>query len=413
MQLTDSERDLLAGKGGEAARRALEMQLKVGDFFQAERFVPVSSAHVMADSEALGDVGIRFLEELAEIGGRCSVPTTINPRGADFLHFRALGQSEDVVAQERRIIAAFEKLGALAVNTCINYESITPPRFGEHLAWGDTGTVIFANSVAGARSNFEGGPVAVAAAITGRTPAYGYHLDQQRRATVNVEVQAVPKEPSDWGAIGCWIGRQVGDYWQVPALTGLDGQPSITELKQLGASLASYGSLAMFHLVGVTPEAPTLAAAGGGCEPARKIVMPPDGIADAYRSFQPEQERPDLVVFSAPQLSLVEIRRIADLLDGRTVHPDVQLLLTTNHAYRSLAERLGFVAQIERSGGLVLDDVCFYILHARELGQQNHWRTLVTDSAKLANIIAGYGYNPVLRPTAVCIEAAVSGRLPW
>src|SRR5579883_315436 len=221
MQLNEAEQALLDGKGGEAARRAIEMQIKVGDFFQAERFVVVSSAHVMADSEALGEAGIRFLEELADLGGRCSVPTTINPRGADFVHFQLLGQPEDVVARERRIVAAFENLGALAVNTCINYESITPPRFGEHLAWGDTGTVIFANSVAGARSNFEGGPVAIAAAITGRTPAYGYHLDQQRQATVTVEIQATPREPSDWGAIGCWVGRQVSDYWQVPALTGL------------------------------------------------------------------------------------------------------------------------------------------------------------------------------------------------
>lgn len=413
MKLSDDERALLDGDSGEAARRAIELQTQVGDFFQAEHFVPVSSAHVMADSEALGEVGIRFLEEMADLGAQCSVPTTINPRGADFVRYGALGQSEDVVASEKRIVEAFRRMNALLVNTCVNYESITPPRFGEHLAWGDTGTVIFANSVAGARSNFEGGPVALASAITGRTPAYGFHLDQQRLATVEVEVQAVPRERSDWGAIGCWVGRQVNDYWQVPALTGLTARPAIDDLKQLGAALASYGSLAMFHLVGVTPEAPTLAAAGGGKVPTERIVMPPSGIDDAYRSFQPEREVPDLVVFSAPQLSLVELRRLADLLDGKQVDSRVQLIATTNHAYRSLGEKLGFVDTIERAGGLVLDDVCFYLLHTRDLAIRHDWRTLVTDSAKLANIIAGYGYNPVFRPTDVCIEAAITGRLPW
>lgn len=413
MRLTGEDTLILAGQKGEAARRALAMQIEVGDFFQAEQFVPVSSAHVMADSEALGEPGIRFLEELAELGARCAVPTTINPRGADFLHYQLLGQSDEVVAREQRIVAAFEKLGALPVNTCINYESITPPRFGEHLAWGDTGTVIFANSVAGARSNFEGGPVALAAAITGRTPAYGFHHDAQRKATVTVEVRATPREPSGWGAIGCWIGRRVQDYWQVPALTGLDTRPSIVDLKHLGAALASYGSLAMFHLVGVTPEAPTLAAAGGGVEPTERMVMPPDGIDAVYRSFPSERETPDLVVFSAPQLSLLELRRLAELLASARVDPRVRLIVTTNHGFRAMAENLGYIKQIEQAGGLVLGDVCFYLLHTRILGQAHGWRTLVTDSAKLANIIAGYGYNPVFRPTAVCIEAALTGRLAW
>ena len=178
---------------------------------------------------------------------------------------------------------ALRRLGILTLDTCINYQTVSPPRFGEHVAWGDTGTVIFANAVAGARSNFEGGPVALAAALTGRTPRYGYHLPEQRLGTVLVDVRDQPTCTSDWGALGCWIGRQVSDYWQVPVITGVEVQPTVDQFKQLGACLASYGSLAMFHLVGVTPGG---AHRGGGVRrartPTRRLVLEPGDLRRIY-----------------------------------------------------------------------------------------------------------------------------------
>lgn len=413
MRLTPAEEAMLAGAEGEAVRRALQLQREVGEFFGAADFVPVTSAHMMAEIESMGEAGLAFVEEMADLGARVRVPTTCNPRSVDFAQWQALGQAERQVELEQRLSAALERMGVLVVDTCINYQTVMPPAFGEHLAWGDTGTVIFANSVAGARSNFEGGPVALAAGITGRTPRYGYHLPEQRRGTVLVEVRDQPRGRADWSALGCVVGRAVNDYWQVPVLTGLAERPTVEELKHLGAALASFGSLALFHLVGVTPEAPTVERACGGRPPERRLTVAPGDIAAAYRSFAPEKEQPDLVVFSAPQLSLLELRDLARALRGRRVHPAVRLIATTNYHNQALAERLGYREAIEAAGGLLVSGACFYLLTPRELGERFGYHTIVTDSAKLANIIAGYDYNPVLRPTEVCIQAALEGRLPW
>jgi predicted aconitase len=413
MRLTDDERAMLNGERGEAVRRALELQIKVGDFFGAADFVAIDSAHMMAEIESMGEPCLAWVEEMADLGGTTVVPTTSNPRSVDVALWEALGQDEQQVRLELRLTRALRRLGVLTLDTCINYQTVSPPRFAEHVAWGDTGTVIFANAVAGARSNFEGGPVALAAALTGRTARYGYHLAEQRLGTVQVDLREQPTCTSDWGALGCWIGRQVNDYWQVPVITGLEVQPTVDQLKQLGASLASYGSLAMFHLVGVTPEARTVDEAFGGREPQRRLTVEPGSLRGIYGTFQAERQRPDVVAFTAPQLSIVELRDLTALLAGRKVHQDVKLLITTNYQNRAAADRLGYSSELEDAGALLISGACFYLMTARELAEKHGWRTIVTDSAKLANIIPGYGYNPVFRPTDVCVEAAVQGALPW
>lgn len=413
MQLTDEERAILDGALGPAAARVLALQRQVGEFFGAERFVEVRSAHLMAEIESMGQACLEWVEALAAEGGQCRVATSCNPRSVDFDQWRELGQDEREYELEVRLSAALARLGVLVLDTCINYQTLYQPHFGEHVAWGDTGTVIWANAVLGARTNFEGGPVALGAGLTGRTPAYGYHLDQQRRGTALVEVRDQPRETSDWGALGCLVGRQVSDYWRVPVLDGVQVRPSPDQLKQLGASLASYGSLAMFHLVGITPEARTRAEAFGGGEPRERIVVEPGDLRRAYQSFVPAKDAADVVVFSAPQLSVWELRDLGRRLDGRRVHDSTVLLATTSYQNRAAAERLGYGDLIRTAGGRLLAGACFYLLTPRELAERHGWRTIVTDSAKLANIIAGYGYNPVFRPTDVCIEAAVSGKIPW
>jgi predicted aconitase len=426
VRLNDEERAMLAGQHGAAVKRALEMQIEVGEFFGAGELVPVTSAHMMAEIESMGEAGLAFVEEMADLGAQVRVPTTCNPRSVDFALWRELGQDERQVELETRLSAALARCGVFVVDTCINYQTFLPPRFGEHLAWGDTGTVIYANSVAGARSNFEGGPVALASGITGRTAKYGYHLPEQRLGTALVEVRDPPRSRADWSALGCAIGRQVNDYWQVPVLEfplplgegqveGVDPMPSPTveDLKHLGAALASHGSLAQFHLVGVTPEARTVDEALGGRAPRRRLTIEPGDLRRTYEYYVPEKQTPDLIVFSAPQLSLPELRDLARALAGRKVHPDVRLIATTNYANCGLAEKLGYLESIRSAGGTVLSGVCFYLVTPRELREKHGWRTIVTDSSKLANIIAGYDYNPVFRPTDVCIEAALQGKLPW
>ena len=248
MKLGDTEEAMLAGKFGEVRRRALAQQMEVGRFFDAEDFVEVAQAHIMADTESLGEAGVRFLEETAafpEDQRRVRIPTITDPRGADFNAYRRIRQDPAFVELERRADRALRALGVLMTDTCINYQTIMPPVRGEHLAMGDTGVVIYANSVLGARSNYEGGPSALAAALTGRTPRYGFHLDQGRQGTVRFTVEKRPASWTEWGALGGLVGRAMESYFEVPVIEGIGGTggpaPTSDDLKHFGAALASFG----------------------------------------------------------------------------------------------------------------------------------------------------------------------------
>jgi predicted aconitase len=407
MKLNDEEEALRAGKLGRAAQWAIEHQIKVGEYLGAADLVPVSQAHIMADTESLGLAGVEWLERMAGLPPgerRVRIPTITDPRGTDFAAAHRLKHQPWMLDLERRAIAAFEALGVLMTNTCINYQTIMPPVLGEHVAYGDTGVVIYSNSVCGARSNFEGGPSALSAGLTGRTPRYGYHLDERRRATLVVEVGWTPRELNDWGALGGIVGRLAGDYWQVPALVGVDRVPGSDEMKHFGAALASYGSVALFHMVGITPEARIEAdVMPRGGAPCRHPVGEAD-IRGFQRSYAREIDRVDLVVFSAPQLSLVEVAQVAGLLDGRRAA--IPLLVVTSPQVKPDADRMGLTARIEAAGGSVLAGMCFYQSYAREMAEANGWKRLATNSAKLVNILGGYGYRPALLSMEACIEAA-------
>ena len=404
MKLNDEERAMLAGELGPALRWAIGHQMEVGAFFDAEDFVPVRQAHIMADSESLGEAGVAHLESLA--GAKTRIPTITDPRGVDFVAYKRLGIAEGLAELERRAVRAFEALGVLMTNTCINYQTLIPPVRGEHMAFGDTGVVIYSNSVFGARSNFEGGPSALAAGLTGRTPRYGLHLDRNRRATDRFAVTVQPASLADWGALGGIVGRAVNDYWRVPVIEGLTETPSSDALKQFGAAMASFGSTPLFHIPGITPE--PIEYAGAMPEPQ---AIGRDDLAAFFAGYAAPGEKLDVVVFSAPQLSLIEMHEVAGLLDGRHVHPDTTLLVATSPEIKSASDRMGLTRTIEASGAIVLDGVCFYQSYAREMAEANGWTRLMTSSAKLVNIIAGYGYRPTLASTAACVDCAVAGRV--
>ncbi|MGC1779620.1 MAG: aconitase X catalytic domain-containing protein [Xanthobacteraceae bacterium] len=410
MNLNDEEEALRAGKLGPLRQWAIEHQIKVGDYLGARDFVPVGQAHIMADTESLGVSGVEWLENWAVLPANertVRVPTITDPRGTDFAQAARLKQQPWMIELERRAIAAFEALGVLMTDTCINYQTIMPPVRGEHMAYGDTGVVIYSNSVCGARSNFEGGPSALSAGLTGRTPRYGYHLDERRLATLLVEVSFSPRDLSDWGALGGVVGKLAGDYSQVPALIGIDRAPSSDEMKHFGAALASFGSVALFHMIGVTPEAMRLE----DVVPAGVSLQTHDvGEAD-IRALQGRYAKDigavDVVVFSAPQLSLVEMAMLAGMLDGRRVQ--IPLLTVTSPQVKPDADRMGLTERIEAAGGIVLSGMCFYQSYAREIAEANGWHRLATNSAKLTNILGGYGYRPVLLPMERCVAAACAG----
>ena len=410
MRLNEEERAMLAGEQGEVPRLALEHQVRVGDFFGAEDFVPVTQAHIMADTESLGEAGVRWLERLAATReGRRTVrvPTITDPRGTDFTKAKQLGQSDWMVELERRAVAAFVKLGVSMTDTCINYQTVLAATRGEHVAFGDTGVVIYSNSVCGARSNFEGGPSALAAGLTGRTPRYGFHLDAHRQATLHVRAEWTPASLNDWGALGGVVGRLAGHYWAVPVIEGLERPPGSDELKHFGAAMASFGSVALYHIVGITPEASRLADVARLDLPSHRVGR---GEVKALQQSYAADKQVDVVVFSAPQLSLFELRALAGLCDGHRFA--IPLLAVTSPQVKPDADRFGYTARIEAAGGTVYAGMCFYQSYAREIAEANGWKRLATNSAKMVNILGGYGYVPMLASMEECVEAARTGRLP-
>ena len=413
MQLNKQEQAMLNGELGEPRRWAMEHMMRVGRFFDAGDFVRVTQAHIMADTESLGEAGVEFLEGLAacpQDQRRVRVPMITDPRGIDFCHYKRLKQTDLMASLEQRAIDAFEAMGILMTNTCINYQTIMPPVRGEHLAFGDTGVVIYCNSVLGAYSNFEGGPSALAAGLTGRTPRYALHLDENRKATKHYQISYQPQSLSDWGALGAMVGARAGSYWEVPVIEGIETQPGSDDLKHMGAAMASFGSIPLFHIVGMTPEAPTLNAV---CNPG---ALSTETIGEAdfetfFARYGGKGDKVDVVVFSAPQLSIVEMQSLADLLDGKQIHKDTSLLAVTSPAVAADARRMGISERIEASGALVLEGMCFYQSYAREMGEANGWKRLMSNSAKLINIIGGYGYEPTLSSMEDCVASAIAGEI--
>ena len=399
---------MLAGEAGIVAKIAREHQIKVGRFFHAADFVPVTQAHIMADTESLGQAGVMWLERLAQANeGGVRIPTITDPRGTDFTKASMLGQADWMLELERRAINAFTRLGVSMTDTCINYQTVLQATRGEHVAFGDTGVVVYSNSVGGARSNFEGGPSALSAGLTGRTPRYGYHLDQHRQATLRIRADWTPKSLDDWGALGGIVGKLAGNYWQVPLVEGLDRAPTSDELKHFGAAMASFGSTALFHLLGFTPEAQRLSDVGAD----KLSVAHRIGEVDvkALKNHYAVEKDIDVVVFSAPQLSIYELRELSAMCEGKQFKKP--LLAITSPQVKPDCDRFGYTQKIEDAGGTVLSGMCFYQSYAREISEAKGWKRLATNSAKLVNILGGYGYVPMLASMNECVEAAETGAL--
>jgi predicted aconitase len=409
MNLNAEEKAMLAGEFGPVRKMAIEHQIKVGDFFGAKDFVEVSQAHIMADTESLGETGVEWLEALAKNAAKdrvVRIPTITDPRGTDFSKAKQLGQTDKMVSLEHRAIAAFVKMGVSMTDTCINYQTIMAPVFGEHLAFGDTGVVIYSNSICGARSNFEGGPSALSAGLTGRTPRYGYHLDEHRRPTHRYRVTWTPQSLNEWGALGGLIGRKSGNYWSVPVIEGIEGRPGSDSLKHFGAAMASFGSSALFHILGVTPEA--IHARDLSFDHLPEISISKEEVMALQSSYRVTDEI-DVVVFSAPQLSLIEMQSVAALCQGKKFKKP--LLAVTSPQVKPDSDRMGYTTMIEEAGGTVFAGMCFYQSYAREIAEANGWKKLATNSAKMVNILGGYGYTPILASMEDCVNAAETGRL--
>lgn len=401
LELSPLERSMLAGESGPAVRRAMEIVLALGRIYGARRLVPVSSVQVAGVSyRNLGEAGLEFLREWADQGARVCVPTTLNPAGVDLCAWRELGFSETFARQQLAVIDAYRRLGVRTTCTCTPYLVGNVPAPQEHVAWAESSAVSYANSVLGARTNREGGPSALAAAITGRTAAYGLHLDEHRRGNLKVVVRCPVRTPSDFGALGYLVGQVASN--RVPYFVGLTEAPSAGALKALGAAMAASGAVALYHVRGVTPEADDPDVLIPGCE-----TFSVDSLQPAYAALNSNAREIDLVWFGCPHASVDEIERVAALLAGRRVR--AALWITTSREVREQAELAGAAAAIEASGGRVAADMCVVIAPMEEL----NIRTIATPSGKGATYVPSYAGLQVRYGTVErCVEAAVSGVWP-
>src|SRR5699024_7967064 len=409
MQMTEEEQSILNGSQGETVKKALEYQLNVGEYYNAKKFVRVSQAHITADIEVMGEAGLSFLKDINNQTCKFKVPTTSNARCIEFDKGLTLGQKEDMLEKEKQVVATVSKLGAKTIDTCINYQVASQPHINEHVAWGDTGTVIYANSIFGSRTNFESGPAVIAAALTGRVPAYGFHIEENRKGSVAFNIQAEINDLADWGMLGRIIGSKVFDYNKVPVIMNVEQyNPTSDDLKHLGASMATW-SLAMFHVVGVSPEAPSLEAATGGRD-VDIINITEKDLINEYKTFEYTDPEVKVVVLYGPQLSLNEIEKVANLIKNRKISASTTFIITTPASTYTQAEQSGFVDIIREAGGIFLRGVCFYILDGlADIRKKNGWNTLVTNSVKLANNVKAHRFTPVVRKTEDCIDIAVKG----
>jgi predicted aconitase len=378
MELSRTEQEMLEGRQGISTRKAMEILVALGTIYAAERMIPVSSVQIAGVSyENLGEAGLEFLSEMAENGGWVRVLTTLNPAGMDIENWQRLGISPDFAEKQERVIDAFARMGAITTCTCTPYLSGNLPHYGEHIAWAESSAVCFANSVIGARSNREGGPSALAAALTGCTPAYGMHRSKERQPEITLAVEARLEAENGasrthlFGALGKAAGERLAASGKrpVPYLRGIPSA-SLEELKSFCASIATYAGTALFHMEGITPEAAQVKA------PSDALLIGQADLEAALESLSDaDAGEVDFVSLGCPHLSLGEIARLAQLLEGKKVVKE--FWITTARPTRLVADRMGYTERIEASGAKFAVDTCCVVAPIK-----GRFRALATDSAK-------------------------------
>ncbi len=394
MFLTREEEGMLAGLQGRATRKAMQILVALGKIYDAKRLVKVSSVQVSGVSyKNLGDAGLEFLEELAE-DGRARVKTTLNPAGMSLTDWKSLGIDGHFAKKQLEVIDAYKGLGLEISCTCTPYLAGNEPRFGEHIAWGESSAVAYANSVLGARTNREGGPSALAASLTGRTPLYGLHIRDNRAPTHTVDVEAPLDSPEDFSAMGYFIGKSVKDG--IPRFRGVR-RASLEELKTLSAALASSGGVAMFHISGVTPESDLRGRR------TERLKFTSRELAETQAMLN-DTGTPDFVSVGCPHCSLGELATLARLLKGRRVRRE--FWVCCSREVKRQSDEAGYSQWIKASGAKFAADTCMVVAPIEDMG----YRVVATNSAKACHYLRNSGLKVRFMPLEQCVVEATRRR---
>lgn len=400
MELTREQQDMLDGKYGEGTALAMKIQVAIGESFDAKRMVPITRAHVALSNQ---EADLWFAERLLKAGAHCKIAPTVNP-GFCLAYFKKLGTVTDEYASlMERTHNAYKNLGAVLSYNCTPYLGTNIPHYGEVVAFSESSATPYVNSVWGARSNREAAQSALCAAITGFVPEYGLLFDENRKGDILVEVQADMKSDFEYHLLG-YMGKKIGNG--IPVFTGLPKTISQEALMNLGAQLNTSGAYGMYHIVGVTPEAPTLEAAFGGKEPKRKVVITDEDLQDILKQIsEPGNRKIDFALFGCPHFTLDQVQEIANIVKGKKLA--VSLWVMTSSHTKEMADRMGLLQIIREAGGDIIEDTC---------SDQPCWHFLsgkvgVTDSPKLAYYPKRRGINLIIRELKTCVEAALKGEV--
>ena len=408
--LTEADQAMLDGGRGPADQMAMRIISRMAGIVGAERLMDISGAHIDS-SLYMGQATLEFAEKLADLGALVRVPTTLNVSGVDEAGWQDWEVPAIWAEKARQQMAAYERMGCTPTWTCAPYQLDQRPEFGQQVAWGESNAIVFANSVLGARTERYPDLLDICAAITGRVPEVGLHLTHNRAAQVLLELENIPPElqqhDSFYPVLGYVLGEVAGD--RVACISGFHIDPTEDQLKALGAAAASSGAVALFHIPGITPEAPSQEAAFQGREPEEQVSISMDRLRAARNvlTTAPGTEL-DLVVLGSPHFSLAEFQSLAPLLDGASKHPKVQFLITTSRAMAVLAERAGLLDPIREFGGRITLDTC--ILTTPMLPKEIN--RLMTNSAKYAYYSPGLlDVNVAYGGMTECVQSAVLGKI--
>ncbi len=377
MHLTREQEGMLAGEQGEVVERLFRLLVRLGDIYGAGEMIPVGSVQVAGVSyKSIGDPGLEFLEDFAAKGAKVKVLTYLNPAGMDMEDWKEIGFPEEFAIPQIKIMDAFRKMGIVVTATCTPYLAGNLPRYREHIAWSESSAVSFSNSVIGARTNREGGPSALAAAICGVTPNYGLHLDENRNPNVVIRVDKDLEFASDFGALGYHVGKQVKN--KIPYFIGLPKEANTDQLKALGAAMAASGAVALYHAEGLTPDALQMDISG-----LETINVGKEELASTYEKLN-TGSIPDIAILGCPHASLREISTLAEKLAGIKLKRPIWIC--TSRLMKEAAERMGFVEIIEKAGGRVVADTCMVVSPIEDMG----YRITGVNSGKAANYLPGF-----------------------
>jgi predicted aconitase len=410
VRLDPQDNNVLAGADGQGAALAMRILVETARLLGAPELTDISSAHIDGCLYH-GESGVLFAEKLVADGAKVRVFTTLNVGALDLVHRGRERMSPETRDLARRMMSAYVAMGCKPTWTCAPYQAGHRPAAGQDVAWGESNAVVFCNSVLGARTNRYGDFLDICAAVTGRAPKTGLHVPSQRLATILVDTTQVPSaffgQDIAYPIVGAWLGGEVGS--DIAAFTGL-GRPTEDQLKALGAAAASSGSVGLFHIIGVTPEAADQTTAFGGLTPKRTIQLNMELLQQARASLStvklPAGSAIDAVAIGSPHLSAAELRRVNLLLKDRRCRVPLYAC-TGRHA---LAEVIGdgVDSSLAERGVTLIADTCIVVTPILP----SNGGVLVTNSGKFAHYTpANTGYDVVLANLEECVDSAVAGSL--